>query len=152
MHSSRMRTARLLTVSQYLVVSVGVGDMHARHIPCHAFPLPCMPPAMHAPRHAFPLPCMPPAMHIPLPCIPPYHACPHHACPLPCIPPAMHAPCHAHPPAMHTPLPCMPPTTQTPLPRVQTDTCKNITFANFVCGRLLSAPICVMDRNYKRVH
>ena len=59
MHSSRMRTARSLTISPYLVVSVG-GGMLAMHTP-----LPCMPPAMHAP-HA-----PPPAMHAPLPRMPP---------------------------------------------------------------------------------
>ena len=115
--------------------------------PCHACPPPCMPPAMHAPCHActpchaclpctphhtYPLPCMPschaylpphmpPATHTPT-----MHApaitCPCHACPLPCIPPAMHAP------TMHTPLPARPPCGQT-------DTCKNITFANFVTAK-----------------
>ena len=82
MHSSRMRTARSLTVSRSIC--------HAHPpLPCHA----CLP-ATHAPHHA-----RPPATH---------------------APPAMHAPlCHAYPPPS-----CG-----------QTDTCKNITFANFVCLR-----------------
>ena len=54
----------------------------ATHAPCHACPLPHMPPAMHA---SSPCPCMPPVMHLP------GHTCP---------PPNMHTP----PPAMHTPL------------------------------------------------
>ena len=57
----------------------------------------------------------PPAMHGP-----PCHACPppHHTCP--------HAsPCHA----------CCPPPRTPPPPCGQTDTCKNVTFANFVCRR-----------------
>ena len=93
MHSSRMRTARSLTIS---------------HSICHACP-PChtclpTPPATHAPHHAHPLPCMPlpytpparyapNAMHTPLPCTPPtMHTPPPHM-PPPCMPP-----CHAHPP------------------------------------------------------
>ena len=115
---------------------------------------PCMPPAMYAPCHAHT-----PAMHTPLPCMPPAMHTPHHTCPpamhaaLPHMPPAMHTPCHAHPlpcmpramhtpPAMYTPLPCTPPTMHAPYhshhpppPRGQTETCKNITFANFVWGR-----------------
>ena len=69
MHSSRIRTARSLTVARSI---------------CHAGP-----PAMHAPCHAHPLPCMPPSMHAP----PAMHA-PHHThttlathAPLPCLPP-----------------------------------------------------------------
>ena len=112
-------------------------------------PLPCTPPTMqaptmHTPCHACPLPCMPPAMHAPPPCmpLPPCHTCPPatHA-PLPHMPP-----CHTCPPAMHAPPPCMPPCHACPLPHTspcharlppcgQKDTCKNITFANFVCGR-----------------
>ena len=77
--------------------------------------------------------------HTPLqPCTPPSnHACPPatmHTPQQPCMPPSNHAwppGNHAHPPATtHAPRqPRMPP------PRGQTDTCKNITFANFVCGR-----------------
>ena len=136
MHSSRMRTARSLAVSHR--------KKHARPpiITTHA-PLP--PGATtHAPPGA--------TMHTPpeQPCMPPRsnHTCPPGA--------TMHAPPGA---TMHTPLerPCMPPraTTHTPgatthapweqprtppceQPRTpppgQTDTCKNITFANFVCG------------------
>ena len=48
-----------------------------------------------------------------IPCMPPCHTCPWHTC----KPPTMHAPCG-------TCRPCG-----------QTDTCENITFANFVCGR-----------------
>ena len=44
--------------------------------PCHAYPPPCMPPAMYGPFHTCPLPCMPPAMNAPY----------------------MHAPCHTCPP------------------------------------------------------
>ena len=76
------------------------------HAPCHTCPLPCIPPTTHAPLPCMPPPCTPPTMHAPLP-----H-----------MPPAMHAPHHAHP------LPRTPPCGQT-------DTCENITFANFVCGR-----------------
>ena len=54
MHSSRMRTARSLTVSRSI---------------CHAQPPP-------------PLPCMPTCHTCPPPCTPPCHACsPCHACP-----------------------------------------------------------------------
>ena len=79
---------------------------HHTHPPTHtSAPLPCMPSAIHAPCHACPLPYMPPS-----PC---------HVCPLsctspamhanqPCMPPVMHVPCHACPSAMHAPLPCMP--------------------------------------------
>ena len=78
MHSSRMRTARSLTVSRSI---------------CHTRPPPCMPPAMLTS-----LPCMPPAMHAPLPCMPPCHAHPTcHVCPFAMhAPPAMPAP-HARP-------------------------------------------------------
>ena len=61
------------------------------------------------------------AMHAPFDTCPPSCTPPCHACPFP----AMHTPCYACPlPAMHAP----------PVDR-QTDTCKNITLANFVCGR-----------------
>ena len=127
MHSSRMRIARSLTISPYLVVFAP---------PHHAHPLPCTPPTMHAPPaihapyhahpschvcpcHACPLPHMPPAMHAPLPCMPFHHACPlHDTCPPAThAPPAMHAPHHTHPTCG------------------ETHTCKNITFTNFICGR-----------------
>ena len=81
---------------------------------CHT----CPNPAMHAP-----LPCMPPTMHTPLPCTP------YHTHPLPCT--LLHHTCPTtakHAPTMHAPLPRTPPS-------LWTDTCENITFANFVCGR-----------------
>ena len=59
---------------------------------------------------------------------------------LPYTSPASQAPCHACPPAMHAPHhACTPHHTHTPAmhappPCGQTDTCKNITFTNFVCG------------------
>ena len=79
MHSSRMRTARSLIISPYLIVS-------------HTCPPPssCMPPLHHAcplsPHMPPPLPCMPPfAMHAPLTMHTPLcHTCPplgNHACP-----------------------------------------------------------------------
>ena len=124
MHSSRMRTARC---SGHLSSDERPPAMHT---PCHANPLPCTPPAIHTPCQACPLPCMPPAMHAPT-----IHGTSSHAHPTPlpwmspsCMPPTMHAPCHAPSSHAHTP-PCMP-----PLHR-QRDTCKNMTFANFVCGR-----------------
>ena len=93
MHSSRMRTARSLILSPYLVISDARPPRHAALLH-HACPLlPCMPPfTTHPPftRHAPQQPHMPPA--------------------------TTHAPWQ----------PCM------PSPCGQTDTCKNITFANFV--------------------
>ena len=104
--------------------SVGGGGMCGMHAPCHACPLPHMPPAMHSSPVTY---APSPAMHTPLAC----------------TAPAMHVPCHTHPPCH-----ACPPTTHTPLPRTPpppcmpplwtewlTDMCKNITFANFVCGR-----------------
>ena len=101
MHSSRMRTARSLTISHS--ICCGTHAPPAMHAPlCHTHPLPLMPPMPHMPPcHAHLLPCMPPTMHTP-----------HHACPPPCMPPvthappAMHDPCHACPlpHAMHAPL------------------------------------------------
>ena len=154
MHSSRMRTARSLTVSRSIFWGV-----HHTHAPHHACPLPCTPPATHAPHHKHP-PAMhahchacPPTMHVPYAThTPPPHMLPCHTCPLPCTPPAMHkplpcmlpchaCPCHVHPshafpppriPPCHTFLPPPPPCM---LSHGQTDTCKNITFANFICRR-----------------
>ena len=135
MHSSRMCTARSLTVS------------HA-HAICHGMqaPPPCMPPTMHAPMHILPAtdvppacippatypPCMPPTMHAPLPCMPPaMHTSPPCMPSLPrMLPPPCTAPYHAPLPAMHAP-------SATHAPCGQTHTCKNITFANFVCGQYL---------------
>ena len=129
MHSSRMRSARSLTVSRRILCMPPT-------------PQPCMPPHNHAP---------PVTMHAPWqPCTPPpsNHAPPAttHAPQQPRMPPAtMHAPGnHTCPPAtMHAPWqPCTPPSNHTSPPSNharppcgQTDTCKNITFANFVCGR-----------------
>ena len=104
MHSSRMRTARSLTVSDHIPCT------HPRH---HA----CPPTTMHAPcNHA----CPPATMHTPLqPHTPPttMHAPHNHTCPpQPRIPPTTtHAPCnHAHPPCNHAcpPQPHMPPCEQ----------------------------------------
>ena len=94
MHSNRMRTARALT-DHISYCQGGMRGMHAplTCTPCHACPLPRMPPAMHAP----------PATHAP-----------HHACPLPCMPPSHTCPCHAHPPAMHAPHHACPPATHAP--------------------------------------
>ena len=115
---SRMRTVRSLTVSRGICCASTPPPYHACPPAMHI----TSPPAMHTPpshtcppRHARPLPCTPPAMHAPFPCMPPAMHIPCHACPLPCMPPL--------PRSMHAP------------PRGQTDTCKNITFANFVCGR-----------------
>ena len=143
MHSSRVRTACAMTGHAY----------HAHP------PLPHMPLLRHA---CPPSPCMPPLCHA---CPPPFHhACPplphtpprsNHVCPpsweQPCIPPRaiMHAPRsnHACPPGttmhppeqprMPTPHPSPPEQPRTP-PLVDRQTpvkTKNITFANFVCGR-----------------
>ena len=127
MHSSRMRTARSLIISPYVVISHTCPPF-TMHTPlCHAcLPFSCMPPlTMHTPlahmlplHHAChpPVPCMPP----PLPHMPPNN----HACPLatmlapqqPCTPPTMHTPWqphmlpHNH---MHPPQPCMPPSNHT---------------------------------------
>ena len=98
MHSSRMPTARSLTVSHSICWWVCV--------PCHACP-----PTMHTPSPATHNPCHACPCHAyPLPCTAPHHAC----LPLPCMPPhathtracmlpAMRAPCHV------CPLPCTPP-------------------------------------------
>ena len=127
MHSSRMRTARSLTVSRSICHACPLSCMP----PCHTCPPAMHPPAMHAPpaTHTFPamhaplpcmsplphmppVPCMPPATHTPLPCLSPLPhmpSCNAH-------PPATHAPYHAHPPCHAHPLPCMPPATHAPLP------------------------------------
>ena len=122
MHSSRMRTARSLTVS-CCILCTPPGNYACP-------PQLCMPPtAMHAPyNHTCPpQPCTPPCNHTHPP--QPHTSPGNHACPPATTPPraTMHAPWQPHmPPGNHAcPLP----------PRGQTDTCKNITFANFVCGR-----------------
>ena len=89
------------------------------HLSCHAYPLPCIPPAMHAPHHTWPPATHAPPLHMPPPHMPPLamHA-PCHTHPLPCITPAMQPPpCLT--PATHAPtLPCMPlPHHTRPLPR-----------------------------------
>ena len=109
------------------------------HVPLPATMHP--PPAtMHAPQQ----PHMPISNHTHFP-----HQQPHMPYQQPCMPPQQpHTPPsnHAHPlPATtHAPWqPCTPPsnhtcplaTMHTPSPCGQTDTCKNITFANFVCGQ-----------------
>ena len=80
MHSSRMRTARSLIVSLYLVISHACLPF-TTHIPF----------TTHTPLHHAPSlqPCMAPSNH----------ACPQE----PCMPPrTMHAPSnHAHPPSPH---------------------------------------------------
>ena len=96
MHSSRMRTARSLIVSPYLVVSQACHPLGAT---THAPPeQPCMPPLEQ--------PYMPPlgvAMHAPLeqPCMPPPQSNHAHPPEQPCMPPGAttHAPQsnHTHP-------------------------------------------------------
>ena len=139
MHSRGMRTARCIP---YPVVSVGGTCVACQACPHHHI---CTPathaPAMHASCHACPHACpphMPPCM-LPLP-----HTHPHHICPPPGMPPC-HIPLPCMLPATHAYSPCMSPPRTQPLPRTppppvdrQTDTCKNITFANFVCGRYIA--------------
>ena len=121
MHSSRMRTDRAMTSR----ISYHACLPFAMHAPLHHT---CPPFTMHAPL----LPCMPPS-----PCMPPiHHACPpgtHAALPLGAT---IHNPGSNH--ACHPPMSshaCPPGATTHAPPCGQTDTCKNITFANFVCGR-----------------
>ena len=82
-HSSRMRTARSLTVSR----SIYRGACVACMTPCHAHPPPST--------------CMPPSTHITL-----CYACPPQCMPLlPRMSPTMHAPLpHMPPPPIHAPL------------------------------------------------
>ena len=100
MHSSRMRTARSLTVSRCILCTQP--PPQENHTPPRKKPR--MPPpekTMHAPQQK---PCMPPSQK-------------NYACP--------RANTHAPPGATtHNP----------PINRI-TDRCKNITFANYVCGR-----------------
>ena len=124
MHSSRMRTARSLTVSRRI-------------------PRTHIPPTMHAPRnHTHPPPA---TMHTPWqPCIHPWQ---------PCMPLSNHTPPgnHTYPPAtMHAPplqpcippwQPCMPPSNHTPPATMHppvdriTDAYENITLPQLRCGR-----------------
>ena len=135
MHSSRMHTAHAMTGR----ISWGGGCIprtppfathapFAMHTPlCHA----CLPFAMHAP----PLPCAAPfTTHAHL-----CHTCPpgatthapqsNHTCP----PPPSRRSNHACPPRSNHA--CPPGSTTHAPPCGLTDTCKNITFANFFCGR-----------------
>ena len=136
MHSSRMRTARSLTVSHR--ICQGGHVWHARPLPCTPptitthVPLPCMPHLPHMPPTAIHAYChaRTPAMHTPLPCKPPCHAHPPLPCKFPAMhthamyaPPAMHAPRHTCPPAMHAPSPPhMPPCHARPPPPVDRQT------------------------------
>ena len=89
---------------------------------------PCMPIPPRATTHTPPeQPRMPPREQ---PCMPPQSS---HACPPPKQPrmPPLGATMHTPPEQPHMP----PEQPRTPSPCGQTDTCKNITFANFVCGR-----------------
>ena len=137
MHSSRMHTTRSLTVSPYLIIFHACPPPRSNHA--------CPPRAtMHAPipprgtTHAPPWeqPCMPPKQpHTPLeqPCTPP-RATMHAPQEQPRMPPQSNHAC-PHPPEQ----PRMPPTpgatTHAPPVNRITDRCKNITFANYVCGR-----------------
>ena len=141
MHSSMMHTAHSLTVSPYLVVSHAWTPKQPCPPPRSNHPCPMAatthaPPeaTMHTPwsNYAHPpeQPCMPPraTLHAPRS----NHACPPEQ---PHMPPGatMHAPQskHACPP---TPSRATTHTTPSPVNRI-TDRCKNITFANYVCGR-----------------
>ena len=123
MHSSRMHTACSVIISPYLIISHACPPRHT------CLPSSCMPPTMHTPQQ----PCLPPAT-MPAPS---NHA---HPPQQPCMSPGNHA---RPPTTMHAPWqPCMPPSNHTPPSNHacppfcgQTHTCKNITFANFVCGR-----------------
>ena len=140
MHSSRMRTAHAMTGR------ISGGGVHTTHaslpFAMHASHHAHNPFAMHTPlRHTHPPSlCMPPppSPHTPpSPCTLLHHACP----PLPCTPPQSNHACplsgatmHPSPRSNH---PCPPPEATTHAPPVNriTDRCKNITFANYVCGR-----------------
>ena len=121
MHSSRMRTARSLTVSPYLIISHARPPGATTHTPWsnHA----CPRATMHAPRATTHAP--PKSNHARAP--PSNHACPpsNHTYPPPRA--TMHASLGAttHPPEQ----PRMPPVNRI------TDRCKNITVVNYVCGR-----------------
>ena len=115
--------AKIIKLSKYLSMFKGTDNvtrmhskrMHTARSLTVSRHIPCTPPTtMHAPaNHTWP----PATMHAP-------HG---HACPLqPHTPPPPQprmSPATMHPPATRH------------APRGQTDTCKNITFANFVCGR-----------------
>ena len=157
-----MHTARSLIVSPYLIVSHACPP-RSNHAHPPSSNHTCPPATMHAPRATMHTSleqlCMCPWEQ---PCTPrgSNHTCPpgsNHAHQTeqphtppppweqPCMPPGSNYTCprgatthapwnkHAHPPEQ----PCMPPKSNhaRPPPCGQTDTCKNITFANFVCGR-----------------
>ena len=125
MHSSRMRTARSLTVSRRIPCTPPCNHACPSTIP--PSPQPCMPPHNHA--------CPPATMHVPLqPCTPPCnHAHPlqphippttthtphNHACPLQLHMPPNHAP----PGTTHTPQPCTPPKATHPPATTLTPAC-----------------------------
>ena len=144
MHSSRMLTARSLTISRcipHMPPSNHTCPLqpfdHACPPTMHTPPQPCTPLAtMHSPWQL----CRPTTtMHAPWqPCISPgNHTCPpsNHAHPTKQpIPPTNHT--HPPPATTHAPPSHTLPNHAHPLPPCgQTDTCKNITFANFFCGR-----------------
>ena len=118
MHSSRMRTARSLTVSPYLVVSHAPPPGATTHAP---------PPeaAMHTPQEQ---PCMPPraTMHTPLPRATTHAPQSNHACPhpweQPCPPPKQ-----PHMPPLGQPYTPPQATTHAPPVNRMTNRCKNIT-------------------------
>ena len=122
MHSSRMRTARSLTVSHRIL---HMPPQEKPHMP--PWEQPCMPPREQPCTHTLgktmpprEQPCMPPGSNHTHPRS--NHACPpgsNHTCP-----PRSN---HAHPPRGTTYAP-------PPVNRI-TDACENITFANYVCGR-----------------
>ena len=121
MHSSRMRTARSLTVSRR-VLHMPPSPLAAMHAPWqpHTTPQqPHMPPTtMHTPHNHT---CPPTTMHIPLQSHTPSAIT--DASPQPCTPPCN----HAHP----------------PINRI-TDTCKNITFPQL---RLRAVKIAITLQN-----
>ena len=128
MHSSRMRTARSLIVSPYLVVSHArpTGSNHAcispeqphmppQEQPCMTSEQPCMPPRSN---HTCPLGATthtPPGatMHAPQeqPCMLPPGATMHAPPEQPCMPPSPRTP-----PSHTRPWPCMPPSHACPPP------------------------------------
>ena len=121
MHSSRMRTARSLTVCRSRSICPGGGVVRVTHAP------PCMPPC-HTHTQAHSQPCVSPT---PLPCMPPMHTPTVHASPATHTTQATHTPTpsHARPPAMHAPS-----HTRPPVDRI-TDACENITLPQLRCGR-----------------
>ena len=158
MHSSRMRTARSLTVSHRILCTPPPATTHAPWLPRIPPSNHASPPTMHAPHnhthppgnHAHPwqprIP-PPPSSHAHPPAT--MHAPHNHAHPLvtwqPHMPPTPRQP-RMPPTTMHTPSDHTPSlaTTHAPLPRQPrmppppvnriTDACKNITLPQFRCG------------------